>query len=67
MSKPHTIFVRPKAGLKITDPATKGFLPEEGRAVEPSIYWERRLNDGDVIAVSPTTVKPTVKPNKKDA
>lgn len=43
------MFVKPKTGLKIPDPALLDYLPEDGREVESSAYWIRRLRDGDVI------------------
>ncbi|MDX2094361.1 MAG: DUF2635 domain-containing protein [Alphaproteobacteria bacterium] len=68
MSEPKSIFVRPNAGVKVFDPATKGFLPEEGLHVVASTYWLRRINDGDVSVVTSAALKSTVKPsNKKDA
>jgi hypothetical protein len=46
------MFVIPAPGLKIPDPAMRGtpdyYLPAEGREVQPSDYWTRRLRDGDV-------------------
>ena len=45
------MFVKPKTGLKIPDPALLDYLPEDGREVESSAYWIRRLRDGDVIEV----------------
>lgn len=63
----NLIFVRPKAGLLVPDPATKDFLPEEGRSVESSIYWKRRIADGDVTIDPQGPLKSTVKPSKKDA
>lgn len=47
------MFVKPKSGLKVRDPVTKGFLPEAGAQVPPSLYWTRRVRDGDVIECSP--------------
>ena len=53
-----TTLVIPAAGLTIVDPAAgqgpEMFLPAEGREVEWSAYWERRLRDGDVTAVGST-------------
>lgn len=60
------IFVKPREGVKVADPVAKDFLPSEGREVQASIYWLRRIDDGDAIYVHPT-LKPTAKSNKKDA
>jgi hypothetical protein len=43
------VFIKPKEGIKVRDPHTKQYLPEEGAFVELSSYWKRRLKDGDVI------------------
>jgi len=43
------MYVKPAAGLKIRDPDLHDFLPEEGREVPDSGYWQRRLRDGDVL------------------
>lgn len=46
------MYIAPAAGLIIPDPSMRGtpdyHLPPEGREVEPSEYWTRRLRDGDV-------------------
>lgn len=42
------IHVVPAQGLKVVDPATNEALPPEGKEVEHTTYWIRRLNDGDV-------------------
>jgi hypothetical protein len=47
------IFVVPKTGLMVPDPAMRGpsrvvRLPAEGKLVEDGAYWQRRLRDGDV-------------------
>jgi hypothetical protein len=46
------MYVVPAAGLTIPDPAMQGtpdyYLPPEGREVQPSGYWTRRLIGGDV-------------------
>ena len=51
---PHII---PAAGLLIPDPAQLGtpdwFLPEAGRDVQWSEYWNRRTLDGDVTVTAP--------------
>jgi len=42
------MFVKPKPGLKIPDPALKDYLPAAGREVANSAYWYRRLQDKGV-------------------
>jgi hypothetical protein len=46
------MYVIPREGFKVPDPAQRGtpdyHLPAEGREVQPSDYWTRRLRDGDV-------------------
>ncbi|MFP1739781.1 MULTISPECIES: DUF2635 domain-containing protein [Lonsdalea] len=45
------MFVKPKDGRSVPDPARGDVLPESGRNVEGNVYWYRRLNDGDVEIV----------------
>ena len=47
----HTIRIKPKAGFQIVDPETRDRLPPEGRTVNDSPYWQRRITDGDVILI----------------
>lgn len=47
------MFVKPAPGLKVRDPETRGLLPETGREVSQSLYWTRRVRDGDVIVSTP--------------
>ena len=43
-------FVRPaRAGLKVPDPDHGGHLPESGAWVNWSTFWQRQLQDGDVV------------------
>jgi hypothetical protein len=56
MSK-ETIFIRPREGFVVRDPITQRPLAAEGEQKESSIHWLRRLNDGDVVLVSPKTSK----------
>jgi hypothetical protein len=49
------MFVKPKSGLKVRDPDRKDYLPTEGREVPPSLYWTRRVRDGDVTNSTPQT------------
>lgn len=46
------IYLKPKDGEKVYDPAAHDYLPEEGRNLPPTAYWLRRLRDGDVIEVA---------------
>lgn len=45
------MFVKPAAGLLVRDPQTKFPLPAEGREVQPTSYWLRRVASGDVELV----------------
>ena len=48
------MYLKPKAGLAVPDPALHDYLPSNGREVEDNQYWQRRLMDGDVeLAASP--------------
>ncbi|MBI4212048.1 MAG: DUF2635 domain-containing protein [Deltaproteobacteria bacterium] len=47
-------FLKPAPGVKIRDPRTKEFLPIDGRRVEMSVYWNRRIQDGTVVADNPS-------------
>lgn len=61
-------FLKPVPGVKIRDPRTKDFLPIDGRRVEMSVYWNRRIQDGTVIAeeTAPKIEKTaTEKPSKR--
>lgn len=50
------MFVKPTSLIvNVPDPAHQGtpdyWLPPRGRAVEDSMYWRRRILDGDVVEV----------------
>jgi len=51
------MFVKPTAGRTVPDPNRGDDLPPEGREVEPTQYWQRRVNDGDVTEGTPATKK----------
>lgn len=51
------MFVRPHKGRSVPDPARGDLLPVEGRNVEESSYWFRRLAAGDVVRVKQDKVK----------
>ncbi len=62
------IFVIPQNDLLVTDPEQHDFLPKAGRVVESTTYWQRRINDGDVmVGEQKPALKTPVKPTKKDA
>jgi hypothetical protein len=44
------MIVKPAPGLKVRHPVTKQLLPPEGIEVpEDDIFWNRAVNDGDVV------------------
>lgn len=47
------MYVIPKIGSLIPDPALQDFLPVQGREVEKTNYWLRRIKDGDVTRGTP--------------
>ncbi|MBC3486721.1 DUF2635 domain-containing protein [Pseudomonas sp. SWRI50] len=51
------ITVYPVDGRVTPDPAMGDTVPAEGRTVELDIYWQRRLNDGDVTNEEPAKAK----------
>ena len=56
------IYLKPVAGRDSPDPAKGGaLLPEKGDSVPMNAYWQRRINDGDVVkaeAVKPPAMGP---------
>lgn len=46
------MFVKPTPDRNVPDPARGDILPPEGREVEPTQYWQRRIADGDVAEAS---------------
>lgn len=56
------MFVKPAPGLKVMDPVTKLFIPNEGQEVgDFDLYWVARLRDGDVVLVDNKPAKGTQK------
>lgn len=47
------MYVKPVSGRDVPDPEKGGYLPADGREVEPNVYWLRRLSDGDVTDTEP--------------
>jgi hypothetical protein len=53
------IYVVPVNGARVPyiDAAgRRALLPDEGASVVDSGFWQRRLNDGDVVISAPPTV-----------
>lgn len=64
------MHVIPKNGRSVPDPVRGDFLPEEGRNVDESIYWYRRIASGEVTvkAVEPeetAQLAPLIQPEQK--
>jgi hypothetical protein len=53
-----------KPGAQVYDPEKCDFLPDSGREVEKTIYWIRRMRDGDVRELA-TINKPEVRRRKR--
>ncbi len=43
------MFVKPVAGRLVRCPVRGEFLPESGAEVPDTLFWHRRLRDGDVV------------------
>jgi Protein of unknown function (DUF2635). len=70
MPQPHptTFFIKPAEGLRIADPQTGEYLPENGRICPRSGFWLRRLKDGDVVevkAIAPASASRAGKSDKE--
>ncbi len=61
------MFVKPTPGRSVPDPARGDSLPPEGREVEPTQYWQRRIVDGDVVEASPEEETPAQAGKKKES
>jgi hypothetical protein len=48
------MFVKPAAGLRVLDPISQRPLPPDGAEVPDNFFWDRRLQQGDVVEASPT-------------
>jgi len=62
---PETLYLKPADGLTVIDPATGKALPAEGMPVESSLYWMRRLREGDVTELQTQLEAPAKTPTKK--
>lgn len=57
------MFLKPTSSfVSVPDPSQQGtpdyWLPADGREVEYSLYWTRRLIDGDVVEALPPAAAP---------
>ena len=55
------MFVKPVEGRHVPDPQRGDTLPAEGREVEPTQYWQRRVADGDVVEAEVASTPPKTK------
>lgn len=52
------LHLKPAPGRDCPMPGNPAeLLPKEGDTVSNSAYWQRRLQDGDVVAVDPKATK----------
>jgi hypothetical protein len=56
------VFLKPKTGALVRDPTTLQPLPESGREVAPTSYWQRRLTAGDVVLVNSDSISDAESP-----
>lgn len=54
------VWIKPAPGMRVCDPFDFREMPPEGKEVEMSSHWMRRVKDGDCEVVSQA-----VKPAKK--
>ncbi|MCL8308786.1 DUF2635 domain-containing protein [Pseudomonas putida] len=54
------ITVVPAAGRAVPDPQAGDLLPADGREVTDSVWWRRRLADGDITVKEPKGAKKEV-------
>ena len=52
------MYVTPAPGMKIPDPDLQDFLPDTGREVLDTPYWQRRILDRDVSVKAAAAEKP---------
>jgi len=57
------MYLKPAPGLQVPDVNRGGLLALEGREVEPSTYWQRRIDAGDVVVVDPAPTTSPAKPS----
>jgi hypothetical protein len=55
------MYIKPVPGRQVPDPDRSDILPSEGREVVLHQYWQRRLNDGDVVEPTQRGADPVAK------
>lgn len=48
----NKIFIKPKNGLTVLKPDHTP-LKAEGEELASSVYWQRRIKDGEVLVIKP--------------
>lgn len=63
------IKVKPAPGLKVRDPMTMKFIPEEGFVLKKGIttYWARRIQCRDVSVIDPEVTSDLTVSNLNEA
>ena len=61
------MFLKPNNGLSVRCPVKGVPLPKEGAEVPDTIFWRRRLSDGDVILSSQKESLPVKQSQPKNA
>lgn len=56
-----SVFLKPATGCVVPNPDRGGFLAEQGEEIILTAYWQRRLNDGDVVQEKPIKTKGATK------
>ena len=54
------MYVKPAPGRTVPDPQRADFLPADGREVPDNQWWNRRVEDNDVIVTDPPPVQAPV-------
>ncbi|MDB6374467.1 DUF2635 domain-containing protein [Photorhabdus bodei] len=60
------MFVKPVVGRRVRDPVKGTFLPEGCTEVQDSLFWHRRVRDGDVEICHPHTETKAAKKDKEN-
>jgi hypothetical protein len=63
VSLTNQLYLIPKAGITVRDPATGQPLPAAGGNKPRTSYWLRRLRDGDVSEGEPPKAAPAPNPS----